>query len=183
MLSGASAGLLAFAATDKHRLAALEAAIANVIYADAFVGVIATCRLWTCVGFRCQTVTVDTGPRIWRRLHRSDGRAYVTFGGRNGRFKAYSLARLLKKLEQEQSVVSVEFCARVWLARLAADFCAVSVAAAAGARGAGPAGSVCAPDLPVLRSLRVCRRVSDACIRPCLGPGSVGPPAKRVRLE
>jgi hypothetical protein len=65
VLSGASAGLLAFAATDKHRLAALEAAIANVIYADAFVGVIATSRLWTCVGFRCQTVTVDTGPRIW----------------------------------------------------------------------------------------------------------------------
>ena len=107
----------------------------------------------------------------------------MTFGGRNGRFKAYSLARLLRKLEQEQSVVSVEFCARVWLARLAADFCAVSAAAAAGARGAGPAGSVCAPDLPVLRSLLVCRRVSDACIRPCLGPGSVGPPAKRVRLE
>ncbi len=111
----------------------------------------------------------------------------MTFGGRNGRFKAYSLARLLRKLEQEQSVVSVrvEFCARVWLARLAADFCAVSVAAAAGARGAGPAGSVCAPDLPVLRSLLVCRRVSDACtgIRPCLGPGSVGPPARRVRLE
>jgi hypothetical protein len=65
VLSGPSAGLLAFAATDKHRLAALEAAIANVIYADAFVGVIATSRLWTCVGFRCQTVTVDTGPRIW----------------------------------------------------------------------------------------------------------------------
>jgi hypothetical protein len=65
VLSGARAGLLAFAATDKHRLAALEAAIANVIYADAFVGVIATSRLWTCVGFRCQTVTVDTGPRIW----------------------------------------------------------------------------------------------------------------------
>ena len=109
----------------------------------------------------------------------------MTFGGRNGRFKAYSLARLLRKLEQEQSVVSVEFCARVWLARLAADFCAVSVAAAAGARGAGPAGSVCAPDLPVLRSLLVCRRGADhdACIRPCLGPGSVGPPAKRVRLE
>ena len=107
----------------------------------------------------------------------------MTFGGRNGRFKAYSLARLLRKLEQEQSVVSVEFCARVWLARLAADFCAVSVAAAAGARGAGPAGSVCAPDLPVLRSLRVCRRVSEHASAPALGPARSAHPRSESGLS
>lgn len=167
-----------FAATDQHRQRALEDAIANTISADAFAGFIATCRLWTCVGFRCQPVKVGTGRRTWRRLHRSDGRTYVTFGGRNGRFKAYALAILLKKMQLEPAV-GVTLHARVWVARLAADFVAVSEAAAAGARGAAPRWRRCAPDLPVLRSLLVCRRVSAACIRPRFGPGSVGRSAKR----
>ena len=77
----------------------LETAVANIILADDSVGVIRTSRLWTCVGFRCQTVTVDIGPRTWHRSHRYDGRTYVTFGGCNGRFKAYSLAPLLRKLQ------------------------------------------------------------------------------------
>ena len=94
----------------------------------------------------------------------------MTFGGRNGRFKAYSLARLLRKLEQEQSVVSVVFCAWVWLARLAADFCAVSVAAAAGARGAGPAA-------PFAR--RTCPRCGRC---PCVVVSRMHPPPLWPRL-
>ena len=149
----------------------MDAALERIKLADAFVELIATSRLWTCVGCRCQTVTADTGPRTWHRSHRCDSREYVAFGDFKGHFKAYSLAPWLGKMQQEQPSDSVRFYTWLWVARLAVDFCAASQAAAEGARVAS------GPQAPLAR------RICECCDRcSCVVVYPMHPPPCRPRL-
>jgi hypothetical protein len=120
-------------------------------------------------------ILADIGPRTWLGLHSSDNaddradNTYVVFGDSDGRFEAYSLTPLLRKLLPEQSVASVTSFAWVYVARRAFDFCAASQAAAAGARGAGPAAAV------ARRICQCCDRCSCVVVSP-MHPLPLWPP-------
>ena len=102
--------------------------------------------------------------------------------GRDGTYKAYPLAPLQARLSSPQSVKSVMFYTSVYVAMLAADFCAAK--AAARARGACHAWP-----------LRSCTCHSQCCQRVgCVvvsrmhspqrcGPGSVERSAKRFKVD
>ncbi len=75
------------------------------------------------------------------RFHRGKGGAeYLGFASHWKSFKAYPLLPLQQKLLPAQSVAYAAYATNLYVSTLAADFCAVVTAAAAGARGGtGPA--------------------------------------------
>jgi hypothetical protein len=75
------------------------------------------------------------------RLHRGKGGAeYLVLESHCNSFKAYPLKPLQQNLLPAQSVADAAYATNLYVSMLAADFCAVVKAAAAGARGGtGPA--------------------------------------------
>ena len=102
--------------------------------------------------------------------------------GRDGTYKAYPLAPLQAKLLSPQSVKSVMFYTSVYVAMLAADFCAAKDAARA--RGACHAGSLRSCTCHSECCQRVgCAGVSGVHSPQRFGPGSVGRSAKRRKVD
>ena len=140
----------------------MQVALERVIAVPPFCDTIASVQEEECVCLRsggcCDWAA------ILPRLHRVHGLQFLVFQSHCDSFKAFPRAPLQQQLLPKQSVASVADYTFRFVATLSADFCAGLKAAAAGARGAGPAapGAVCPPDLPALRSLLVCRRVCHA---------------------
>jgi hypothetical protein len=115
----------------------MQVARERVIAARPFCDTIASVQEEECVCLRSGGCC--DGAAILPRLHRVHGFQFLVFKSHGGLYKAFSRAPLQQQQLREQSVASVADYTFLFVATLSADFCAGVKAAAAGARGAGPA--------------------------------------------